>query len=57
MIYRQVGDSDVRLSIIGLGGHKSLKDGSSRGFNEDFEDAHEQGPASTQELLYGWEMG
>ena len=57
MIYRQVGDNDVRLSIIGLGGHEYLKDGSSRGFNEDFEDAHEQGPAGTQELLYGGAMG
>ena len=36
MIYKQIGDSDVQLSIIGLGGHEYLKDGSSRGFNEDF---------------------
>ena len=39
MIYRQIGESDVRLSIIGLGGHEYLQDGSSRGFNEDFEAA------------------
>ena len=36
MIYRQIGDSDVQLSIIGLGGHEYLDNGTSRGFNEDF---------------------
>ena len=36
MIYRQICKTDVHLSIIGLGGHEYLDNGSSRGFNEDF---------------------
>jgi aryl-alcohol dehydrogenase-like predicted oxidoreductase len=34
MIYRQIGDSGVKLSIVGLGGHEYLPDGRSRGFND-----------------------
>ena len=34
MIYRRIGDSDVEVSIIALGGHEYLPDGRSRGFNE-----------------------
>jgi aryl-alcohol dehydrogenase-like predicted oxidoreductase len=35
MIYKKLGNTDVELSIIGLGGHEFLPNGSSRGFNED----------------------
>lgn len=34
MIYRPIGDSEVRVSIVGLGGHEYLPDGRSRGFND-----------------------
>ena len=34
MIYRQLGNTGSEVSIIGLGGHEYLADGSSRGFNE-----------------------
>jgi len=34
MIYRQIGDSEVDVSIVGLGGHEYLPDGRSRGFND-----------------------
>ena len=34
MIYRQIGTSDVRVSIVGLGGHEYLPNGKSRGFDE-----------------------
>jgi len=34
MIYRQIGDSEVQVSIVGLGGHEYLPDGRSRGFND-----------------------
>jgi len=34
MIHRRIGDSDVEVSIIALGGHEYLPDGRSRGFNE-----------------------
>ncbi len=37
MIYKQIRNTDVKISIIGLGGHEYLPDGKSRGFNEDFE--------------------
>ncbi len=35
MVYRPFGNSGIVLSIIGLGGHEYLPDGSSRGFHED----------------------
>lgn len=34
MIYRPYGNSGIQLSVIGLGGHEYLPNGSSRGFNE-----------------------
>ena len=34
MIYRPIGDSEVQVSIVGLGGHEYLPDGRSRGFND-----------------------
>lgn len=39
MIYRKLGDTDVEISIIAMGGHEYLPDGRSRGFNENFERA------------------
>ena len=36
MEFYQVGDSNVRLSRVALGGHEYLPNGNSRGFNEDF---------------------
>ena len=39
MEFYQVGNSDVRLSRIALGGHEYLPNGNSRGFNEDFQKA------------------
>lgn len=39
MIYREIGDTGVEVSIFGLGGHEYLPNGKSRGFNEDFEKA------------------
>jgi len=35
MLYRRIGETDVEVSVLGLGGHEYLDDGSSRGFNED----------------------
>jgi len=35
MDYIKIGDSGIKLSLIGLGGHEFLQDGSSRGFHED----------------------
>ncbi len=34
MLYRPYGNTGIKLSVIGLGGHEYLSDGSSRGFNE-----------------------
>ncbi|MGI8895813.1 MAG: aldo/keto reductase [Casimicrobiaceae bacterium] len=39
MNYVRIGDSDVRISTIALGGHEYLPDGRSRGFNEDLSKA------------------
>ena len=36
MIYRDLGSTGVKVSLLGLGGHEFLPDGRSRGFNEDF---------------------
>jgi aryl-alcohol dehydrogenase-like predicted oxidoreductase len=35
MIYRQIGDSEVKVSIVALGGHEYKTDGRSRGFNDE----------------------
>jgi len=35
MITRSIGDSEVCVSVVGLGGHEYLPDGRSRGFNEE----------------------
>lgn len=43
MLYKRIGDSDVKISIIGMGGHEYLSSGKSRGFNEDFELATKPG--------------
>lgn len=37
MIYKKLGNTDIEISIISMGGHEYLSDGRSRGFNEDFE--------------------
>ena len=39
MDYVRIGNSDVRISTIVLGGHEYLADGRSRGFNEDMSKA------------------
>jgi len=36
VIYREIGTSGVKLSVLGLGGHEYLADGRLRGFQEDF---------------------
>ena len=43
MIYRKIEKVGVELSVIGLGGHEYLDDGSSRGFNEDRQNAVKPG--------------
>ena len=35
MLYRKIGNSDIKISVFGLGGHEFLANGKSRGFNED----------------------
>jgi aryl-alcohol dehydrogenase-like predicted oxidoreductase len=37
MIYKEVGRSGVKISLLSMGGHEYLPDGRSRGFNEDFD--------------------
>jgi len=37
MIYKEVGQTGVKISILSMGGHEYLPDGRSRGFNENFE--------------------
>ena len=37
MIYREMGISGVKISILSMGGHEYLPDGRSRGFNENFD--------------------
>jgi len=37
MQYRKFGKTDIALSIFGMGGHEYLRDGRSRGFNENFD--------------------
>lgn len=36
MVYREIGNSGVRISILGLGGHEFLPGGGLRGFQENF---------------------
>ena len=37
MQYRRLGEVNVEISVIGMGGHEYLPDGRSRGFNENFD--------------------
>ena len=37
MIYKEVGHTGVKISVLSMGGHEYLPDGRSRGFNENFE--------------------
>lgn len=37
MIYKPLGESGIKLSILSMGGHEYLPSGSSRGFNENFQ--------------------
>ena len=43
MQYRKIEKTGIELSAIGLGGHEYLPNGSSRGFNEDRQDAVKPG--------------
>jgi aryl-alcohol dehydrogenase-like predicted oxidoreductase len=36
VIYKKMGNTDIEISILAMGGHEYLPDGRSRGFNEDF---------------------
>ena len=36
MIYKKIDNTEVEISIFGMGGHEYLPDGRSRGFNENF---------------------
>lgn len=47
MQYRPYGRTGVELSALGLGGHEFLRDGRSRGFNEDPGDAVQPGYTGT----------
>ena len=56
MIYRDIGTSGIKLSVLGLGGHEYLPDGRLRGFQEDFPRAITPGhifPAFGQEQRRG----
>jgi predicted aldo/keto reductase-like oxidoreductase len=37
MIYKEIGHTGVKISIVSMGGHEYLPNGRSRGFNENFE--------------------
>jgi predicted aldo/keto reductase-like oxidoreductase len=37
MIYKEIGNSGVKISALSMGGHEYLSDGRSRGFNEEFD--------------------
>lgn len=37
MIYKKLGNTNVNISILSMGGHEYLPDGRSRGFNENFD--------------------
>ena len=43
MIYNKIAQQDIEISAIGLGGHEYLPNGSSRGFNEDRQNAIKPG--------------
>lgn len=43
MQYRKIEKANIELSVIGLGGHEYLPNGSSRGFNEDRQNAIKPG--------------
>ena len=37
MLYKRLGNTDVFISLISMGGHEYLPSGLSRGFNEDMQ--------------------
>ena len=65
MQYRRLGERDVEISVVALGGHEYLGDGRSRGFNEDFARAVTPGqflegfggPKRKQVLAAAFELG